>query len=61
MRISKQAVGSLVVAVVVGGAAVAAIAADAFHDRHMAIEAVGDALQPLGARAKTAAPRSRPS
>ncbi len=56
MRISKQAVGSLVVAVVVGGAAVAAIAADAFHDRHMAMEAVGDAMKPLGAMAKKAAP-----
>ena len=56
MRISKQAVGSLVVAVVVGGAAVAVIAADAFHDRHMAMEAVGDAMKPLGAMAKKAAP-----
>jgi cytochrome c556 len=56
VRISKQAVGSLVVAVVVGGAAVAAIAADAFHDRHMAMEAVGDAMKPLGAMAKKAAP-----
>ena len=56
MRISKQAVASLVVAVVVGGAAVAVIAADAFHDRHMAMEAVGDAMKPLGAMAKKAAP-----
>lgn len=56
MRISKQAVGSLVVAVVVGGAAVAVIAADAFQDRHMAMEAVGDAMKPLGAMAKKAAP-----
>jgi cytochrome c556 len=56
VRISKQAVGSLVVAVVVGGAAVAVIAADAFQDRHMAMEAVGDAMKPLGAMAKKAAP-----
>jgi cytochrome c556 len=56
VRISKQAVGSLVVAVVVGGAAVAVIAADALHDRHMAMEAVGDAMKPLGAMAKKAAP-----
>jgi cytochrome c556 len=56
VRISKQAVGSLVVAVVVGGAAVAVIAADAFHERHMAMEAVGDAMKPLGAMAKKQAP-----
>jgi cytochrome c556 len=56
VRISKQAVGSLVVAVAVGGAAVAVIAADAFQDRHMAMEAVGDAMKPLGAMAKKAAP-----
>jgi cytochrome c556 len=56
VRLSKQAVASLVVALAVGGAAVAAIAADAFHDRHMAMEAVGDAMKPLGAIAKKQAP-----
>ena len=56
MRISKQAVASLVVALSVGGAAVAVIAADAFQDRHMAMEAVGDAMKSLGAMAKKAAP-----
>ena len=56
MRLSKQAVASLVVALSVGGAAAAVIAADAFHDRHMAMEAVGDAMKPLGAIAKKQAP-----
>ena len=56
MRISKQAVGSLVVAVAVGGVAVAVIAADAFQDRHMAMETVGDAMKTLGAIAKKEAP-----
>jgi cytochrome c556 len=49
-------VASLVVALAVGGAAVAVIAADAFHDRHMAMEAVGDAMKPLAAIAKKQAP-----
>ena len=56
MKISKQVVASLVALLSVGGAAVAVIAADAFHDRHMAMEAVGDAMKPLGAMAKKAAP-----
>jgi cytochrome c556 len=56
VRLSKQAVASLVVALSVGGVAVAVIAADAFHDRHMAMEAVGDAMKPLGAIAKKQAP-----
>jgi cytochrome c556 len=56
VRISKQAVGSLVVAVAVAGAAVAVVTADAFQDRHMAMEAVGDAMKPLGAMAKKATP-----
>jgi cytochrome c556 len=56
VRLSKQAVASLVVALSVGGAAVAVIASDAFHDRHMAMEAVGDAMKPLGAIAKKQAP-----
>ena len=34
----------------------AVIAADAFHDRHMAMEAVGDAMKSLGAIAKKEAP-----
>jgi cytochrome c556 len=56
VRLSKQAVASLVVALSVGGATAAVIAADAFHDRHMAMEAVGDAMKPLGAIAKKQAP-----
>ena len=56
MRISKQAVASLVVALSVGGAAVAVIAADAYQDRHMAMEAVGDAMKSLGAIAKKQTP-----
>ena len=56
MRLSKQVVASLVVALSVGGAAVAVIAADAFRDRHVAMEAVGDAMKPLGAIAKKQAP-----
>lgn len=56
MRISKQAVASLVVALSVAGAAVAVIAADAYQDRHMAMEAVGDAMKSLGAIAKKQAP-----
>jgi cytochrome c556 len=56
VRLSKQAVAALVVALTVGGAAVAVIAADAFQDRHMAMEMVGDAMKPLGAIAKKAAP-----
>ena len=56
MRISKQAVASLVVALSVGSAAAVVIAADAFQDRHMAMEAVGDAMKSLGAIAKKQAP-----
>ncbi len=55
MRLSKQAVASLVVALAVGGVAVAVIAADAFQDRHMAMEMVGDAAKPLFAIAKKSA------
>jgi len=56
VKLSKQAVASLVVAVSVAGAAVAVVAAEAFHERHMAMEAVGDAMKPLGAIAKKQAP-----
>ena len=56
MRISKQAVASLFVALSIGGAAVAVIAADAFQDRHMAMEGIGDAMKSLGAIAKKQAP-----
>jgi len=56
VRLSKPAVASLVVAGLVLGASLAVVAADAFQDRHMAMEAVGDAMKPLGAMAKKAAP-----
>ena len=56
MKLSKQAVVSLALAVSVAGAAVAVVAAEAFHERHMAMEAVGDAMKPLGAIAKKQAP-----
>jgi cytochrome c556 len=56
VRISKQAVASLVVALSVGGAAAIVIAADAYQDRHMAMETVGDAMKSLGAIAKKEAP-----
>jgi len=56
VRLSKPVVAALVVALAVGGAAVAVLAADAFHERHMAMEAVGDAMKPLGAIAKKQAP-----
>jgi cytochrome c556 len=56
VRISKQAVASLVALLSVGGAAVVVIAADAYQDRHMAMEAVGDAMKSLGAIAKKQAP-----
>jgi cytochrome c556 len=55
VRLSKQAVSFLVVALPVAGAA-AVIAADAFQERHMAMEAVGDAMKPLAAIAKKEAP-----
>jgi cytochrome c556 len=56
VRISRQAVASLVVALSVGGAAAIVIAADAYQDRHMAMETVGDAMKSLGAIAKKEAP-----
>ena len=56
MRLSKLAVASLAVAGIVLGASLAVLAADAFHDRHMAMEAVGDAMKPLGTIAKKQAP-----
>ena len=56
MRLSKQAVASFAVAGVVLGASLAVVAADAFQERHMAMEAVGEAMKPLGAMAKKAAP-----
>jgi cytochrome c556 len=54
--LSKPAVASLVVAGLILGASLAVVAADAFSDRHMAMEAVGDAMKPLGAIAKKQAP-----
>jgi cytochrome c556 len=56
VRLSKQVVASLVVALAVGGAAVAVIAADAFQDRHMAMETVGDSAKPLFDMARKSAP-----
>ena len=56
MRLSRPAVASLVVAGLVLGASLAVLAADAFHERQMAMEAVGDAMKPLGAMAKKEAP-----
>jgi cytochrome c556 len=56
VRISKQAVASLVVTLSVGGAAAIVLAADAYQDRHMAMEGVGDAMKSLGAIAKKQAP-----
>ena len=56
MRLSKQAVASIAVAGALLGASLAVVAADAFHDRHMAMEAVGDAMKPLAAIAKKEAP-----
>ena len=56
MRLSKPAVASLVVAGLVLGASLAVVAADAFQERHMAMEMVGDAMKPLAAIAKKEAP-----
>jgi cytochrome c556 len=56
VRLSKRAVASLVVALAVGGAAAAVIAADAFQDRHKAMETVGDAAKPLFDIARKSAP-----
>jgi len=56
VRLSKQAVASIVVAGTLLGASLAALAADAFHDRHMAMEGIGDAMKTLGAIAKKEAP-----
>jgi cytochrome c556 len=56
VRFSKQAVASFAVAGILLGASLAVIAADAYQDRHMAMEMVGDAMKPLGAMAKKAAP-----
>jgi cytochrome c556 len=49
-------VASLVVAGLILGASLAVVANDAFHDRHMAMEQIGDAMKPLGAIAKKQAP-----
>ena len=56
MRLSKQAVASMVVAGSLLGASLAVVAADAFQERHMAMETVGDAMKPLAAIAKKEAP-----
>jgi cytochrome c556 len=49
-------VASLALAGLVCGASIASVAADAYHDRHMAMEAVGEAMKPLAAIAKKQAP-----
>lgn len=56
MRLWKQAVASLAVSASVVGASLAVLAADAFQDRHMAMEEVNDAMKALGAIAKKQAP-----
>jgi cytochrome c556 len=56
VQLSKPAVASLVVAGLVLGASLAVVAADAYHDRHMAMEQVNDAMKPLAAIAKKQAP-----
>jgi cytochrome c556 len=56
VRFSKQVVASLVMSGLVLGASLAVLAADAFQDRHMAMETVGDAMKTLGAIAKKEAP-----
>jgi len=56
VRLSKPAVASLVVAGLVLGASLAVVAADAFQDRHMAMESVNDAAKPLFDMAKKAVP-----
>jgi len=55
VRLSKQAVGFFAVAGLVLGASLAVLA-DAFQDRHMAMEEIGDAMKALGAIAKKEAP-----
>jgi cytochrome c556 len=49
-------VASLAVSASVLGASLAVLAADAFQDRHMAMEEVNDAMKALGAIAKKQAP-----
>lgn len=56
MRLSKQAVASLAVSGLVLGASLLVLAADAFQDRHMAMEEVNDAMKALGAIAKKQTP-----
>jgi cytochrome c556 len=54
--LSKQVVASLAVSGLVLGASLAVLAADAFQDRHMAMEEINDAMKALGAIAKKQAP-----
>jgi cytochrome c556 len=49
-------VASLAVSGLVLGASLVALAADAFQDRHMAMEEINDAMKALGAIAKKEAP-----
>ena len=56
MGLSKQVVASLAVSGLVLGASLAVLAADAFQDRHMAMEEINDAMKALGAIAKKQAP-----
>jgi cytochrome c556 len=56
VKLSKPAVVSLVLSAAVLGASLAVLAADAFQDRHMAMEEINDAMKALGAIAKKEAP-----
>jgi cytochrome c556 len=56
VRLSKAAVASLVLSASLLGASLAVVAADAFQDRHMAMEEINDAMKALGAIAKKEAP-----
>jgi cytochrome c556 len=49
-------VASLVLSASLLGASLAVVAADAFQDRHMAMEEINDAMKALGAIAKKEAP-----
>ncbi len=56
MRLSKPVAASFVVSGLIVGASLAVLAADAYQDRHMAMEEINDAMKPLAAIAKKQAP-----